>query len=193
MQAAVRAAPSGRGREYAPLKGLSGRGERYIITGDGMPGYTDEYAVVMDVVEFLSQGKEEKEIPHADKGREALVTLIKAVDSYAGACREALIVPVSLRDFDTVSFGIQRRYFDMRSAFKDPEFAGRSDIKGCLDDITDAEVEIFYALMACANSNGWDGRGLTPAYPGAMRRITDVHERLLALAAREARYTHQYR
>ena len=162
-------------RELAPFRQLTGRGERYLITYDDVPRTETQDAVIINIKEFLMEYSEDLGKTPMTEDNGAYMKAYGHLDAYLRLCSEILHTVVTIDNVSELSDRLQNTFFDMQSAFKHPLLIGDRFIQERFDSITRVEVNIFNAMIACANSNGHTGT-YKPVSIGSMEILTKIRD-----------------
>ena len=169
-------------REYRPLRALTARGERYIITNDGTPKTANDDAVVMDIVDFLMGDDEFRDIGSGRGRLQAYQQLSRELERYMRICSKVFSTRMTRQDFDELSVGMQTAFFDLQSDFRSPYMIEEGKLQGWLIDIRKDNVRLHRKMMDCVNSN--EVPMYSPNDDGEMERLTDIQKELNKMIAR---------
>lgn len=169
-------------REYRSLRALTARGERYIITDDGVPKTANDDAIVMDIVDFL-MGDDEFKDAGFGKGRlQAYQQLSRELERYKSICSKIFAKKITRQNFDELSVMMQTAFFDLQSDFRSPYMIEEGKLQGWLIDIRNDNVRLHNKMRQCVNAN--EVPMFTPNHDGEMERLTNIQEELNKMIAR---------
>jgi len=142
--------PSVSEREFRPLRKVTGRGERYVLTYDDRPVSRSSDAVVMNIVDFLMDGRQDDIEP----AKAAVYSeLYDRLMEYIAVCRNISGTVVTRDNFDQLSDSLQSRFFDLQAYFGRPGLIDDGFLQSFVPRIRKNNVRIFQAMIACVNSN----------------------------------------
>ena len=143
--------PSVHEREFRPLKKITGRGERYVLTYDDRPVSKNRDAITMNIVDFLMEwGQEEGVLSIKDESYETLYSMLT---DYMKVCSQISRTAVTRDNFDELSTELQGRFFDLQAYSRKPSLIGDEFLQEQLSKIRMNNVRIFNAMIACVNAN----------------------------------------
>lgn len=143
--------PSVHEREFRPLKMVSGRGERYVLTYDDRPVSKGRDAITMNIVDFLMEGTQmEGGLSIKDESYETLYSML--ID-YMKICSQISDTVVTRDNFDDLSTELQSRFFDLQAYFRKPSLMEDRFLQEQLPKIRMNNVRIFNSMIACVNAN----------------------------------------
>ncbi|MBE6528717.1 MAG: ATP-binding protein [Thermoplasmata archaeon] len=163
-------------REYRSLRALTARGERYIITGDGVPKTANDDAIVMDIVDFLMGDDEFKDVGFGKGRLQAYQQLSRELERYIRICSKIFATKITRQDFDELSVMMQTAFFDLQSDFRSPYLIEEGKLQGWLIDIRKDNLRLHRKMIECVNVN--EMPMYTPNDEGEMERLTDMQEEL---------------
>ena len=169
-------------REYRSLRALTARGERYIITNDGIPRTANEDAIVLDIVDFLMGDDEFKDSGYGKGRLQAYQQLSRELERYIRICSKIFATKMMAQDFDEMSAEMQTAFFDLQSDFRSPYMIEEGKLQGWLIDIRNDNAKLFNKMIDCVNRN--KEPMYTPIQEGEMERLTDIQEELNRMIAR---------
>ncbi len=141
--------PSVREREFRPLRSITGRGERYVLTFDDIPVNRSRDAITMNIVDFLMEEAGGRSSTEEESYEFAYMML----SDYIDVCRNISNTVLTRDNFDELSTNLQSRFFNLQSYFRKPELIGDEFIQEQLSKIRANNVRIFNAMVACVNAN----------------------------------------
>ena len=144
-------------REITPLRKVTGRGERYILTYDDRPRSNGQDAVIMNIVEFLTMESGDDTKTSIPGVREEM--LWKMVE-YRDVCLKIANTEVNRTNFDHLSYELQGKFFDLQS-FIMSELEGDGQMQEILARIRVNNVRIFNSMIGCVNVG--DGKMFKPS------------------------------
>lgn len=157
-------------REIRPLKKISGRGERYIITYDDVPVQKGPDAIVMNITDFLL-GDVRSETPVLT---DAYNELYAALERYTRICTKISGTVVTSENFDMLAEDLQMDFFDLQALFRRPQMVSDDFMQATLPRITMNNVRIFNAMIACVNANSKPI--YKPIMTAEMEELTEIGE-----------------
>ena len=138
-------------REFRPLRKITGRGERYVITYDDVPVFKGREAIVMNIRDFLTGNGE------MDSDRmypiDAYGTSYDMLASYLGVCTRIHGTVVTADNFDRLTAELQKGFFDLQAYYRRPELIKDRFIQDRLSEIRMNNVRIFDSMIGCVNAN----------------------------------------
>ena len=170
-------------REYRSLRALTARGERYIITDDGIPRTADDDAIVMDIVDFLMGEDEFKDVGFGIGRLQAYQQLSRELERYMRICSKIFTTKITSHDFDELSVEMQTVFFDLQSDFRSPYTIDDGTLQGWLFDIRKDTSRLHIKMIDCVNKNS-KAPLYTPNHEGEMTRLTDIQVELNKMIAR---------
>ena len=171
--------PDVREREFRPLKNLSGRGERYVITYDDVPTTKDDDAVVMNIIDFLMNDGQPAEIRRSEE--DSYVELCSMLKDYIEACRRISGTVVTDGNFNSIADELQGRFFDLQALFKRTGPSEDNLLQNFLSMLRKNNVRIFNSVTACAYA---ENKGYRPAIENEIEELVQISEMIETYVAK---------
>ncbi len=143
--------PTVHDREFRPLRKISGRGERYVITYDDVPVSKGPDAIVMNIVDFLMMDEPE-EVPERTESN-MYGMLNDMLLGYVDICSRISDTIVTRENFDGLSGELQENFFNLQAFFRRPDLIEDMFLQDQLSRIRKSNVRIFNAMVGCVNAN----------------------------------------
>ena len=159
-------------RELRPLRKVTGRGEKYVITFDDIPMTRGRDAIVMNIRDFLMEEYRGEE----DRGRygdSAYDTLYDMLASYVKMCSRISAMIVTRENFDELSGGLQESFFDLQAYFRRPGLINDIFLQDALVRIRNNNVRIFDSMIGCVNANA-EGARYHPQIEDILEELTEI-------------------
>ncbi len=171
--------PEVREREFRPLKNLSGRGERYVITYDDVPTTKDCDAVVMNIIDFLLDDGQPADVRRSqDASYNELCSMLK---EYLETCRRISGTAVTDDNFNSISDELQSRFFDLQALFKNTGPSEDNLLQNFLPMLKKNNVRMFDSVTACAYA---ENKGYKPVIGNEIEELAQISEMIETYVAK---------
>lgn len=138
-------------RELRPLRVVTGRGERYVLTYDDRPVSRGRDAIIMNIIDFLLEEVQDDEKPSSREASSDV--LLSMFGDYLKVCRQISDTVVTPTNFDDLSTQLQERFFDLQAYSSKSGIVDDSFIQHAISKVRANNVRIFNAMVACVNAN----------------------------------------
>ena len=164
-------------REVRPLRKISGRGERYIITYDDVPVTKSADAIVENIRDFLMERSQDG-FDLKRYGIDPYLTISDIIASYVDICIRISETVVTSENFDALSSMLQERFFDLQAYFRREEFIEDTMLQDSLANIRKNNVRIFNSMIGCVNANT-KGSGYCPQMGGMLEELKGIKDSII--------------
>ena len=171
-------------REFRPLKNLSERGEKYIITYDDVPTTKGNDAIVMNIIDFLLDDGQPADVRRSeDASYNELCSMLK---EYLETCRHISGTVVTDDNFSSISDELQSRFFDLQALFKRRGPSENDLLQNFLPMLRKNNVRIFNSVTACAYA---ENKGYKPAIGNEIKELVQISEMIETYIAKRNKGT----